>query len=221
MLLAHGFQPHWGEGENVPVNTEYRVAIRLTRDTGRNSWIIRNYRCTADDGNDNAAYFADTFLDYCNTHFIGLWNGNVIIDQAVVSYSSTPSTPAYVASASLAGTFFGSENLPDQVAALIRLTVGVTDTRHPAKVFIPYVPVVDNSTDLLTWKGGLDYAADKFAQSFNGILGAGVTYAPVKWSRGVGASALITDGEASSEYWTQRRRIPRGSNAVAMYPMVP
>jgi hypothetical protein len=205
----------------VPLNTEYRLAFRLSRGTTRHAWIVRNFRVTADNGDDDAVFFHQSFLWWAQNELMHLWNDNVILDTTVVSLSSTPTTTLFVGSGSLQGTYDGTENLPDQVAALIRLTVGTSDIRHPAKVFIPYVPVVDTEARVLGWLDGLDYSADKLAQDMGGIDGPTTIYSPAKWSRGAGTSQLISDGEASREYWTQRRRVPRGIEALLMYPMVP
>lgn len=203
----------------MALNDELRIAFRCgDAAAGREAWIIRNYRVTATDGSDSPTGLGTAFFADVAGRINDCLPQDVNIERWEVASSFAPTVVLASNNFSISGGLGWRPALPDQVCALIRLMHEGGGTWHPGKVFVPYVPVFRGLGNIEDYKLDLEDLAEGLISPLP-IAGGPVVYTPVIWKRRTLTSSVVLDYDISYEFWTQRRRIPRGADKREFYPM--
>ena len=199
---------------------EYRAAIRIeSQPNTRVSYIVRNWHWDETDPPFTPAVIAPRIAQWMVPPLCDLLPTSCTVTNVFVTYSDEPHAVYWDVALSEAGTFPNAIHLPDAVAGLIRLQWDASDTRHPGKVFIPYVPAFTDAGQVATYLALLqvfavvcEYAPTPGGSDPQNLQG-------VVWHRASNMGDPILAGVAVNQFFTQRDRTPRGADAVAMYPM--
>lgn len=192
----------------MPLHTELRAAVRMDHLAGGpGAWTVRNYRVTATDGSDSALDFAQAFNAMFDVAGRRLLPTTVTVTEVITGLSITPTVAAATLPVGLPGYSGIAKFFPVQLTALIRLTWSGMSSRHPGRVFHPYVPMWPTSTSCTAWQNNLDGYRLFLTQDIFGVASPDVTYSPVIWHRASGTSSLV-DGSLNPDgkFYTQRRR---------------
>lgn len=203
----------------MPLNDELRIAVRCgVAAAGREAWIIRNYRVTATDGSDSPTGLGTAFDSQIGGLIVNCLPQDVNYEQWEVAASTAPTVVLASNTFSISGGLSWRPSLPDQICALIRLMHAPGGTWHPGKVFVPYVPVFRAQGNIDDYKMDLEDLGSGLSLPLS-VGGGAVVYTPVVWNRRYSVSNPVTGYEVSYEFWTQRRRVPRGAFKREFYPM--
>lgn len=207
----------------MALGTEYRTIIVFAPvGFGSQCVIVRNWKVTAGSTADDPLNLAKAIEATTAPLLQPCLPSNIQINSVRVTLSSTPDINIVTRFIGLFGTHSADRSLPPQLATLIRLVWNPLSSRHPGKVFVPYIPIVQTAPDVAAYLADVQTLATSLLSVSFPAGGGGTDYEGRVWHRSTADSSPILTASVDSHYWTQRDRASNtGMFAIDQYPMVP